>query len=62
MFFVVFTCLLRRRNDAIKHVREAATLALKLIGGREAAEAVKVTEILSDEMSKLKTTVAPAVK
>ena len=44
-----------RRNDAIKHVREAATLALKLIGGEDAAEAVKVTELLTQEVSKLKT-------
>ena len=43
-----------RRNDAIKHVREAAEIALTRIGGEEAAQAIKVTQILSSEMTNLR--------
>ena len=45
-----------RRNDAIKHVREAAELALSRIGGDEASRAIKVTQILSSEMQNLRNT------
>lgn len=47
-------CFSHRRNDAIKHVREAAELALSRIGGEEAEKAMKVTKILSDEMTILR--------
>ena len=44
-----------RRNDAIKDVREAAEIALTRIGGEEAAQAIKVTQILSSEMMNIRT-------
>ena len=44
----------RRRNDAIKHVREAAEIALTRIGGEEAEKAIKVTTILTSEMTNLR--------
>ena len=43
-----------RRNEPIKNVREAAELALKRIGGDEAEETVKLTKVLSEEMSNLR--------
>ncbi|XP_070573269.1 uncharacterized protein [Ptychodera flava] len=43
------------RNDAISHVRNAAELALSLMGAEKAKEAVKVTKVLSDEMKSLAT-------
>ena len=47
-------CTVCRRNDAIKHVREAAEIALTRIGGEEAAQAIKITQILSSEMTNLR--------
>ena len=38
------------RNDVISVVRDAAYLALELIGGEEAAEAIYVTNVLSEEI------------
>ncbi|CAH1801193.1 unnamed protein product [Owenia fusiformis] len=42
------------RNDPIKHVREAAQVALSKVGGGEAAQAIKVTSVLSTEMEALR--------
>ncbi|KAK2158388.1 hypothetical protein LSH36_171g02047 [Paralvinella palmiformis] len=42
------------RNDAIKHVREAAELALLRMGGTEAEKAIHITQVLSDEMKQLR--------
>ena len=42
-----------RRNDFISHVREAATVALQQIGGDEAANAIHMTKVLSDEIRSL---------
>lgn len=44
-----------RRNDAIKHVREAADIALNRIGGDEASQAIKMTAVLTEEMTRLRT-------
>ena len=49
-----FTCDVLRRNDAIKHVRDAAELALTRMGGEEAAGAIKVTQVLTGEMQALR--------
>ena len=49
----IFFCS-RRRNDAIKHVREAAEIALARIGGEQAERAIKVTQVLSGEMNNLR--------
>ncbi|CAD5125337.1 DgyrCDS13576 [Dimorphilus gyrociliatus] len=38
------------RNDPIKHVREAAQVALSRMGGEEANKAMKMVEVLSNEM------------
>lgn len=46
----------RRRNDAIKHVREAAELALSRIGGDEVEHLMKVTQVLTSEMHNLRGT------
>ena len=43
-----------RRNDPISTVREAAELALSKIDVPEAQRCIKVTQILSTEMSALK--------
>ena len=43
-----------RRNDAIKHVREAADIALQRLEGDEAKEAINMTAVLSEEMKRLK--------
>ncbi|KAK2177787.1 hypothetical protein NP493_578g03000 [Ridgeia piscesae] len=43
------------RNDAIKHVREAADIALNRIGGDEASQAIKMTAVLMEEMTRLRT-------
>ena len=45
---------LHRRNDPIKHVREAAELALHQIGGPQSATAIKVTAVLCAEIDRLK--------
>lgn len=39
-----------RRNDPIKHVREAAQLVLSRMGGEEAVKAMKMVDVLSKEM------------
>ncbi|ESO84624.1 hypothetical protein LOTGIDRAFT_236148 [Lottia gigantea] len=44
----------RWRNDPISTVREAASLALKRMNIEEAQKCIKVTEVLSQEMSALK--------
>ncbi|XP_077995720.1 uncharacterized protein LOC144449132 isoform X2 [Glandiceps talaboti] len=41
------------RNDAISHVRNAAELALSLMGADKAREALKMTKVLGDEMKRL---------
>ena len=41
------------RNDVISVVRDAAYLALELIGGDEATRAIYVTKVLSDEIKEL---------
>ena len=43
-----------RRNDAIKHVREAAEIALNRMQGDEAKKAIEMTALLSEEMKLLK--------
>lgn len=43
-----------RRNDPIKHVREAAEVALKRMGGDHAAKCMQVTKVLASEMEFLK--------
>ncbi|XP_075252427.1 uncharacterized protein LOC142344550 [Convolutriloba macropyga] len=43
------------RNDVISVVRDAALLALELIGGDEATRAIYVTRVLSDEIKALTT-------
>ena len=43
-----------RRNDPISTVREAAELALSKMNVAEAQRCIKVTQILSTEMSALK--------
>lgn len=43
------------RNDVISHVREAANVALGQIGGSEVEKAMKVTQVLADEIRKLTT-------
>lgn len=45
---------LNRRNDPIKHVREAAEVALKRMGGDHAAKCMQVTKVLASEMEFLK--------
>jgi len=52
--FVNRLIVLFRRNDAIKHVREAAELALLRMGGTEAEKAIHITQVLSDEMKQLR--------
>ena len=42
-----------RRNDFISVVRDAAKTALKQIGGPDAENILKVTEILEDEINQL---------
>jgi len=42
------------RNDYISSVREAAHIAIKQIGGEEAENALRVTQVLSDEIASLK--------
>ncbi|XP_052075689.1 uncharacterized protein LOC127713101 [Mytilus californianus] len=42
------------RNDPIKHVREAAEVALKRMGGDHAAKCMQVTKVLASEMEFLK--------
>ncbi|XP_064619975.1 uncharacterized protein LOC135483236 [Lineus longissimus] len=44
----------RWRNDPISTVREAARIAITKIGGDEAAGAIKVTQVLSEEMANLR--------
>ena len=44
------------RNDVISVVRDAAYLALELIGGEEAAEAIYVTNVLSEEIKAITST------
>ena len=43
-----------RRNDYISTVREAGHIAIKQIGGEEAETALRVTQVLSDEIASLK--------
>ncbi|XP_065193594.1 uncharacterized protein LOC135824809 [Sycon ciliatum] len=43
----------RWRNDFISHVREAAHVALKNIGGEEAGRAIHMTEVLTKEIRDL---------
>jgi predicted nucleic acid-binding protein len=43
-----------RRNDPISTVREAAKIAITKIGGDEAQGAIKVTQVLSEEMANLR--------
>merc|ERR1712136_103090 len=42
------------RNDYISTVREAGHIAIKQIGGEEAENALRVTQVLSDEIASLK--------
>ena len=51
-------CRYCRRNDAIKHVREAAELALNRMGGAEAEQAIRITQILTNEMISLRANAA----
>ena len=44
------------RNDVISVVRDAAYLALELIGGEEASKAIYVTNILSEEIKSITST------
>ncbi|XP_033102214.1 uncharacterized protein LOC117105240 [Anneissia japonica] len=42
------------RGDTISHVRQAAEVALGLINSPESQEAIRITQVLSDEMNRLK--------
>ena len=46
---------LLRRNDPIKHVREAAEIALTRMGGEDAEQAIHITKVLTEEMNNLRT-------
>ena len=46
-------CVRYRRNDFISHVRTAAEVALKNIGGEEAGRAIHMTEVLTKEIREL---------
>ena len=52
--FLMRQCVFSRRNDPIKHVREAAELALSRSGGLKAQEAMKVTRVLTSEVEALR--------